>query len=600
MTTKTKSASRSATRPEVNVDVDVALLAQLVELWAATRSPRVAALVELVDERLRVRGALAPQIAHAPKRSRARDAAQKAWIACAEKKRPEDLRELLSTLEQATAKHALARLEHLSAHDDPRVAGHLVDLLYSAPWRAKPAKPIYTLALQLIVKRRDARQLPRLEALRFVERVPTSVGQWVQRRIDETLDALREGLEQSPPRPLAAKQAALCAALEAELAPEIRAHERRQQQRRSFEARAAELLAAIYADPRDDQPRQVYADLLSSEGDPRGELIALQLARAGDRGNRSDEAQRTREVELLYAHGERWTEGLATVARQWIFERGFLCDMQVGGNLDALPALAGHRGWGTVQRIDIFSGDEHAERVLASARGSLRVLDSCWAPSLAGFVERGLLDGVTHLGVNASIDIDETARGVSAWSARAAAPQAIALTLDDRERPDIEQLRELADRDALERVDSLALRLSGWSRQLRAERTLSLSAWLAEMPDHIERVRFSLDIRATTLHVTVARDETRRFCRARAACEVGAGPRAPDFDSAAVLAHIRSLGSAPVSLEIEARRFFVVGRRLMFAAPSETQLAALSQHVERITLLEGLAFYDELGALHRA
>jgi uncharacterized protein (TIGR02996 family) len=39
-----------------------------------------------------------------------------------------------------------------------------------------------------------------------------------------------------------------------------------------------ELFAAVYASPDDDGPRQVLADVLQAEGEPLGELIALQLA----------------------------------------------------------------------------------------------------------------------------------------------------------------------------------------------------------------------------------------------------------------------------------------------------------------------------------
>jgi uncharacterized protein (TIGR02996 family) len=38
------------------------------------------------------------------------------------------------------------------------------------------------------------------------------------------------------------------------------------------------LLAEIRTNPADDRTRLVYADVLQQRGDPRGELIALQLA----------------------------------------------------------------------------------------------------------------------------------------------------------------------------------------------------------------------------------------------------------------------------------------------------------------------------------
>jgi uncharacterized protein (TIGR02996 family) len=40
------------------------------------------------------------------------------------------------------------------------------------------------------------------------------------------------------------------------------------------------LRDAVYADPSSEEPRAIYADALQARGDPRGELIALQLARA--------------------------------------------------------------------------------------------------------------------------------------------------------------------------------------------------------------------------------------------------------------------------------------------------------------------------------
>src|SRR5512146_1820960 len=40
--------------------------------------------------------------------------------------------------------------------------------------------------------------------------------------------------------------------------------------------RRAELEAKLFDNPRDPEARLVYADLLQSQGDPRGELIALQ------------------------------------------------------------------------------------------------------------------------------------------------------------------------------------------------------------------------------------------------------------------------------------------------------------------------------------
>lgn len=50
------------------------------------------------------------------------------------------------------------------------------------------------------------------------------------------------------------------------------------------DADPAQLFAKVYADPTDDAIRAVLADLLTERGDPRGEFIALQLARHATKG----------------------------------------------------------------------------------------------------------------------------------------------------------------------------------------------------------------------------------------------------------------------------------------------------------------------------
>lgn len=65
------------------------------------------------------------------------------------------------------------------------------------------------------------------------------------------------------------------------------------------------LLAEILARPDDDEPRLVYADWLTQQGDPRGEFITVQCALATGTGDYS--ALAARERELLAAHAKEWT-----------------------------------------------------------------------------------------------------------------------------------------------------------------------------------------------------------------------------------------------------------------------------------------------------
>lgn len=69
----------------------------------------------------------------------------------------------------------------------------------------------------------------------------------------------------------------------------------------------ATLLAQIYAAPDDDAPRLVYADWLQERGDPRGELIALQLERANGKARKGG---RQREDALLATHRQTWEQPL--------------------------------------------------------------------------------------------------------------------------------------------------------------------------------------------------------------------------------------------------------------------------------------------------
>jgi len=77
-----------------------------------------------------------------------------------------------------------------------------------------------------------------------------------------------------------------------------------------------DLLRAIWEAPEDDDPRSVYADELIARGDPRGEMIQLQLQRG------TFDAQ-ARELELWKLHGAAWLGELARYPVTVHFRRGF-------------------------------------------------------------------------------------------------------------------------------------------------------------------------------------------------------------------------------------------------------------------------------------
>lgn len=108
------------------------------------------------------------------------------------------------------------------------------------------------------------------------------------------------------------------------------------------------LFAAILANPDDDAPRVVYADALQERGDPRGELIPVQieLARApGDAARRKALAAVERRVLKRIAPVAPLPKGARLSYRRG-FEDGLYVDIHEFANcaaelLDAMPLLRG-------------------------------------------------------------------------------------------------------------------------------------------------------------------------------------------------------------------------------------------------------------------
>ncbi len=132
----------------------------------------------------------------------------------------------------------------------------------------------------------------------------------------------------------------------------------------------AELFARVYARPEDDEARQVLADHLLEEGDPRGEFIALQLRRL--KGPLPPTGMK-RERRLLEEHEARWLGPIArlVIGHPTRWERGFLeaCGAPLDGSTVGAPE------WGTVRELILYSdvGDRPGE--LAADLRSLRVLE---------------------------------------------------------------------------------------------------------------------------------------------------------------------------------------------------------------------------------
>ncbi|MBL8956574.1 MAG: TIGR02996 domain-containing protein, partial [Myxococcaceae bacterium] len=271
-------------------------LVTLVERWRETRSPSIAALVDLLGSRV-----------------------------------PDALTKQLADVLTPRVVSSVERLRSMALADDPRVGRFALDALANPPFSAPSGEPLLNLLVDVVDRLRDTRvhaELPHIREVLRARLARLPVFERVSARLEDVARRQRASVE---PEPGEAKLAALL--------------------RPSKTAEA--LLADVYAAPDDDAPRRVYADFLLERGDPRGELITLQLARPV--GTEPSE----REGELLKKHGKAWLGPLATVL-SWgksysmtRFERGFVAVADFIENAEKKTALiATDPAWATVERFE--------------------------------------------------------------------------------------------------------------------------------------------------------------------------------------------------------------------------------------------------------
>jgi len=121
-----------------------------------------------------------------------------------------------------------------------------------------------------------------------------------------------------------------------------------------------ELYRQVYEHPDDDAIRHVLADALIAAGDPRGELIQLQL--------QPDSDHELRAMRLLQRHGLTWLGELRHAVVPIAYERGFLAACRVTDPTD----LCDRDEWSTVHTIELSCPDTFE---LHPVMRSLRVLE---------------------------------------------------------------------------------------------------------------------------------------------------------------------------------------------------------------------------------
>ncbi|MDQ3301459.1 MAG: hypothetical protein M3619_33175, partial [Myxococcota bacterium] len=146
------------------------------------------------------------------------------------------------------------------------------------------------------------------------------------------------------------------------------------------------LLGAVLEDPASDVARQVYADQLIANNDPRGEYILVEIALAGPLSIRKREQLVARRRELVEAHAATWWPYTAS---HWRSSRGFL--EAVSGTLEQLQAIG----------TKLFAAEPVTDVTLLDLEGDDigDMLKASWFPRIRRLVIRGSLgdDGFAAL-----------------------------------------------------------------------------------------------------------------------------------------------------------------------------------------------------------
>jgi uncharacterized protein (TIGR02996 family) len=119
-------------------------------------------------------------------------------------------------------------------------------------------------------------------------------------------------------------------------------------------ARSDRLLESVLSSPGDLSLRAVYGDWLLERGDPRGELIALQLC------ERLDAQGEARVAALLRKHAGAWVGAIAHAVRResMVFRHGFLTRCIARKSMlstEKWEAVVAEPLWATVEELSISS-----------------------------------------------------------------------------------------------------------------------------------------------------------------------------------------------------------------------------------------------------
>lgn len=311
-----------------------AALRSLLEAWRATRHAALAAAIERLSP-LAARG-------RPPLGGKRRGERVAAWDARAAAADPADFAILADALFlENSGKAVAAHLEALGRWPaDPRLSGLLHELARKVPFTATSARPFWRALFAVLPTVGDPRTRAALDAADAAFAVAfegrDDYLSYLPNQTRKVRAALADVVEEPLPAAALATLSGLGERVEQGLRPT------------RSDDRLGELLAAVYARPDDDAPRAVLADAWLDAGDPRGELVTLQLAAKGRELSREE---RRRERQLLDEHGDAWLGPLAGWTRKGdrVFRRGFLAACTIEQKSRSAGPFPITPAWSTVE-----------------------------------------------------------------------------------------------------------------------------------------------------------------------------------------------------------------------------------------------------------
>lgn len=319
-------------------DDAAAALAEIIAAWQAQHHPRIANIAARISSL-----AAAGRTAIAGKTVKLRLAA---WLEAEKDHDLVDVERLLADPWPKQWRDGSVRFERIASWGpDPRVAALLIRTFTDPPYESQASHGLQRQMLRHLVLLEDPRsreivQEKVTDLARLYDRARAMGGE-----LPDILAKL-ERIEQLEP-----DAEARVAALEARFAGTARAEI-------ATKKTAAELLEAIYADPSDTAAKTVFADWLTENGDPRGELITLGIARGIARRSASagpaKEAERRERAltEKIADDHAAWDWPVARHFKRGTrrYEEGFFA----GGQLERRenPEIE-HPAWSHVRAIEL-------------------------------------------------------------------------------------------------------------------------------------------------------------------------------------------------------------------------------------------------------